>query len=598
MNEGVAGTLTNADWYTLGGQASVFAGSSVSTAGDVNGDGYADVLVGIPSYTVDQAVEGVVKLFLGSSGGLATGYTRRLEGNQVAAGLGIAVSTAGDVNGDGYADILAGANGYAHDQDSEGRVELWLGSAAGIQTASDWQYESNIANAYFGSWVATAGDVNGDGYSDIIIGAERWNSSAGAAFAFYGQPGTLETAATWTKDADVPDAHYGASVASAGDVDGDGFADVIVGAPWWDDGEVKEGSAWIYLGSEDGLLGPPDWYKPGNQTNALFGWSVGTAGDVDGDGYDDVIVGGPGYTEAGKANEGWAWVYRGSSAGTLDPPDWQKASAQAGAQFGLLGGHGGRRERGWLRRYHRRRAISGTTRSTTRAAPWVYYGSADGVSTSPNWHVEVDQTNAQYGASVATAGDVNADGYSDVIVGAPCWTNSLTCEGGAWVYLGSLAGLSQSAIWSQEGNRTDATFGAAVASAGDVDGDNYADVIVGAPRWSNPQAQEGKAFLYPGYNQGVDDYLYWWKEADMTGAYYGTSVGSAGDVNGDGYADIIVGSPGYTSSETDEGGAWVYLGAASGTHFVPDWHVYGEQEGAGMGRRGSDGGRCQRRWLR
>ena len=490
MNQGVAGTLTNADWYTLGGQASALAGSSVSTAGDVNGDGYADVLVGIPNYVVGIEYQGVARLFLGSSGGLSTSYARQFAGGQAGGAMGNAVGAAGDVNGDGYADILIGNNQYTNGENNEGRAYLWLGSADGITGDADWYAEGNAAGANYGAALSTAGDVNGDGYSDILIGAQGIDPG-GAAFAYYGHPGTLETAATWTKDSDNDDAHFGASVASAGDVDGDGFADVIVGAPWWDDGQVKEGGAWIYLGSKDGLLGPPDWYKQGNKANALFGWSVGSAGDVDGDGYDDVIVGGPGYQDDGRANEGWAWVYLGSSSGTLDPPYWQKDSDQAGAQFGYsVGTAGDVNGDGYAD------IIVGApywdNPLENEGGAWVYYGSADGVNTSPDWHVEVDQANAQYGTSVATAGDVNADGYSDVIVGAPCWSNALTCEGGAWVYLGSMVGLSQSAVWSQEGNRTDATFGAAVASAGDVDGDNYADVIVGAPRWSNEQSRKAR----------------------------------------------------------------------------------------------------------
>jgi hypothetical protein len=147
-----------------------------------------------------------------------------------------------------------------------------------------------------------------------------------------------------------------------------------------------------------------------------------------------------------------------------------------------------------------------------------------------------------------------------------------------------MAGLSLSSGWQQEGNREDATFGTAVASAGDVDGDGWSDVIIGAPRWTNTQLQEGKAFVYLSIGPTLDSEPIWWKEADVVGALFGTSVATAGDVNGDGYADIIVGSPGFTDDgQDDEGGAFLYLGDSAGTHFVPDWHAEGDQVGAWMG---------------
>ena len=94
---------------------------------------------------------------------------------------------------------------------------------------------------------------------------------------------------------------------------------------------------------------------------------------------------------------------------------------------------------------------------------------------------ESDQANAQFGWSVGTAGDVNRDGYSDVIVGAPNWDNDENNEGGAWVYLGSGSGLSESYLWHQESNQAEANYGASVGTAGDVNGNGFSDIIVGAP---------------------------------------------------------------------------------------------------------------------
>ena len=104
---------------------------------------------------------------------------------------------------------------------------------------------------------------------------------------------------------------------------------------------------------------------------------------------------------------------------------------------------------------------------------------------------------------MATAGDVNGDGYSDVIVGAPRYDNGQTDEGRAFVYHGSAAGLAPPPAWTAEGNQAGADFGGSVATAGDVNGDGYSDVIVGAPVYDNGQTDEGRAFVYHGSAAGL-----------------------------------------------------------------------------------------------
>jgi hypothetical protein len=169
--------------------------------------------------------------------------------------------------------------------------------------------------------VGTAGDVDGDGFSDVIVGAIGYDNgefNEGRAYVYEGSASGLSATAVWTAESDQAWAYFGHSVGTAGDVDGDGYSDVIVGAYEYDNGEADEGRAYVYEGSASGLSATPSWTAESNQANAYFGGSVGTAGDVDGDGYSDVIVGARGYDPVAWPNAGRAYVYYGNSGDGLD----------------------------------------------------------------------------------------------------------------------------------------------------------------------------------------------------------------------------------------------------------------------------------------
>ena len=297
----------------------------------------------------------------------------------------------------------------------------------------------------------------------------------------------LLTTAAWTAESDQRDAYFGWSVASAGDVNGDGYGDVVVGAPYYDNGSNDEGRAYVYLGSSSGLATSAAWTAESNQASAYFGYAVASAGDVNGDGYGDVVVGATDY-DNGETNEGRAYVYLGSSSG---------------------------------------------------------------LATSAAWTAESNLASASFGYAVASAGDVNGDGYGDVMVGAWAWANGEGDEGGAWVYLGSSSGLATSAAWTAEGNEGGARYGASLASAGDVNGDGYGDVVVGTPYYDGAVGDDGRASVYLGSSSGLATSAAWTAEAAQGNAYFGMSVASAGDVNGDGYGDVVVGASHLDDGEFD-----------------------------------------------
>jgi hypothetical protein len=572
---------TSPVWAAAGGQAGAHFAVSVGTAADVNGDGYDDLIVGADLYDNGQMDEGRAFVYFGSAAGPASIPSWSAESNQPSALFGGAVATAGDVNGDGYGDIVIGAILYDNGQMNEGRAFVYLGSATGPASAPAWTAEGDQETAFFGRSAGAAGDVNSDGYGDLVVSAQLYDNGEadeGRAFVYLGSASGLSATPAWTAESDQAEAYFGTSAGTAGDANGDGYSDIIVGAFFYDNGEVNEGRAFVYLGSASGLSATPAWTAESDQANAQFGGSVGTAGDVNGDGYSDLIVGSSSYTN-GEFAEGRAWVFLGSPSGPASQAAWTAESNQSGSQFGAsVGTAGDVNGDGYADVVVGAYLYDNGEDNEGRA--FVYLGGPSGPALTPLWTTEGDQTGAFLGASVGTAGDVNGDGYADVIVAAYQYTLTQLVEGRAFVFLGSASGPAQTAGWSAEGDQVFPVFGASVGTAGDVNGDGYADIIVGAYLFDNGQDDEGRAFLYLGSPSGPALTPSWTAESDQAGALFGYTVATAGDVNGDGYADIIAGAIGYDNGEQDEGRAFVYLGSPSGPALVPAWTAEGDHVGA------------------
>ncbi|MCB0397363.1 MAG: FG-GAP repeat protein, partial [Flavobacteriales bacterium] len=556
---------TTASAMVEGDQADAWFGYSVGTAGDVNGDGYSDVIVGAYLYDNGQTEEGAAFVYHGSATGISTTAAIMVESNQGYSWFGYSVNTAGDVNGDGYSDVIVGAHSYDNGENNEGAAFVYHGSASGISSIPEDTLDSDQANAYMGFRVSSAGDVNGDGYSDVIVSAHAYTNgeaNEGAGFVFHGSAAGVDPTPALIIESNQAGAWMGLGVGAAGDVNGDGYGDVVVGAYKYDNGENDEGAAFVYLGSASGITTPAVDTVESNQTNALLGFDVGTAGDVNGDGYSDVIIGSYYYAN-GQATEGAALIFHGNATGISNSIDALLESNQVDARLGFsvntagdLNGDGYSDVIAGAPMYDNGELEEG--------AAFVFYGSASGVNTTPAAILEADQADASMGQSVSTAGDVNGDGYSDLIVGAHLYDNGENDEGAAFVYLGGASGISTSYNAAVESNQADAWMGFSVSSAGDVNGDGYADIVVGAPYFDNGEAEEGAAFVYHGTINGINTAPAAMVESNQATAYLGISVASAGDVNADGYSDIIVGANLYDNGEAEEGAAFVYHGSASG----------------------------------
>lgn len=457
-----------------------------------------------------------------------------------------------------------------------------MAPAAGAQPAPplppapDWTAELDQDWAHLGQSAAGAGDVNGDGCGDLLVGAPGWDggqADEGAVALYLGSPAGLPAlgrgtsggaAPAWFVEGDQDYAEFGRSVAAAGDVDGDGFDDVLIGAPGYNGGQAEEGRALLYRGSPDGLSAQPSWAVEGGQAYANLGWSVAGAGDLNGDGFDDVVVGAP-FFDRGQFDQGLAWVFYGSPAGLPPTPSWQGESDQEAAFFGFSVSSGGDvNGDGYGDLLVGAYGYDNPLEREGRA--YLFYGSAAGLEPSAGWTAESGQAGSCFSLAVAGAGDVNADGFDDLAVGAYLYSHGYQSEGAVFVYLGSSSGPPPDPDWAAYGGQSSAFLGFAVGAAGDLNADGSDDLAAGAHGYDDGNQDEGRAFVFLGSPAGLPAQPDWTAEGNQDWAHFGRPARTAGDVNGDGAADLVVGASGFDGGQTDEGAAFVFHGTAAAGH--------------------------------
>jgi hypothetical protein len=604
---GASGLATSPAWTGSGDENNAGYGLSAATAGDVNGDGYSDVIVGAYTDDAGGVDRGQAYLYLGGASGLAVNPASTISGDENNALLGSSVATAGDVNGDGYADVIIGA--YGHDAGAaananRGRAYVYLGGPGGLAATPLWTGSGDENGSFYGACVATAGDINGDGYADILVSAYQHDAGGGTgaergrAYLYVSSPAGPAPLPAWTRSGDENLAFFGETLSTAGDVNGDGYADVIVGAKGHDAGAgqaADRGRAYLFLGSGGTLSQNPIWTVSGDENSDVFAHSVATAGDINGDGFSDVVVGSYGH-DAGAgagANLGRAYAYLGSGGPPPNSPAWTRSGDEDIALYGhslsSAGDVNGDGYSDWIVGAYAHDA--GGTVGSNPGQAYLYLGAGSGLSATPAWTGSGDENYGGYGGCVAGAGDVNGDGYSDVLVAAiyhdaGAGTGFSADRGRVYLYLGSPAGLATIPAWVASGDENQAYFGFAMGTAGDVNGDGYSDVIIGAyghDAGGGASAERGRAYLYLGSAFGLSPDPVWTVSGSQNFVRFGNSVGTAGDVNRDGYSDVVIGAYTDPTDGVGRGKAYVYLGGAGGLATTPVWTGSGDENQAEFG---------------
>ncbi|MCA9758707.1 MAG: FG-GAP repeat protein [Candidatus Eisenbacteria bacterium] len=571
------------------------------------------------------AITGLLSIpFVASAELWRDGATFLFSAEQSGARTGHVVGSAGDVNGDGFSDVLVTAPDFSNGQANEGRVYLFLGGPHGHGATPDWQAEGDKESAHFGESACTLGDVNGDGFDDIAIGAPDLETEGGGAVLVWlgganglGPNGTPDNA-DWRANGRDPGARFGFAVAYVGDVDGDGFDDLAVGEPFG--GGAGSGQISLFLGSSQGLREDASAVIEGQQTGDEFGTSV-SGGDVNADGRSDIVVGSPGVS-LGRID-----LFLGDGSGALTPA-FTTTGQQVGSRFGdsiaFVGDMNGDRFGEIAVGAPSWDAVPGS--EIDNGAIFVYQGSSSGVASNVPLFVAVDDLRgSRMGTGLGTGGDLDGDGRADLVYGAPGHDSALAGgnAGACFVAATQADGLlpkEMTAAGSAPG------FGTCCLSAGDVNGDGFSDLVVahedevelwyGSYRRHEQAAVPtqvlvgeqtgslGKSMAWldvngdgrsdlvasgahqfgSGFRAGMALYIAgpdglpstpdeWVTDLLSLRPSYGASIDRAGDVNGDGYDDVIVSAPSNGSQVTSA--AFLHFGGPDGFFPLAEWEVTG-----------------------
>ena len=432
-----AASLSSADYLSYSSESS-FGYQFV--AGDFNTDGARDLVVSAPMWEHGGLQTGAVFLFHGPfPAEINAGQAQSTLWGEVEEGLaGWRLDNLGDVDGDHVDDLLVGSPaGEDSSLDQPGRVFLARGGDwAASGSLTDLEMGTTTGDAFYGYSTAAPGDVTGDGLADAFIGAPVIGAYQGAAFLLAGPLTSLSPTAAVAVIAGNADEMTAFGLGAAGDVDGDGRGDLLIGSPYFDGIADYGGAAWLFPAAELGagqLTTEAPTSLRSEVAYELVGYGVAGVGDIDGDGLDDWATLAPGYTQVADRT-GAALLVRGAAQGLLG------VDGAFATVLGMPGSNG---------------------------TPMAIDG----------------------------AGDVDDDGFADVVLGYP-ETDGTGC---AILLYGPFEGvlLPEDAELFLQGEARSPYAGTAVAGLGDLEGDGYDDFGVGAASsWTS--GMEGAIYLFGG----------------------------------------------------------------------------------------------------
>ena len=558
---------------------------------DAEGDVTVTLEVAVGTLTLDASALGALSSVSGDGTGMVT-----LEGSDTAVNAaldGLTYLPEFPVQGVYPIGVTVEDSTGASTSSSIDVTVVGFGSVADLDGSGGFVINGAAAGSALGWSVSSAGDVNGDGFDDLIMGAPRYGAFTGRAYVVFG--GT-DLGLTGTLDVDdldgsngfaiaapFPSSATGLSVDSAGDFNGDGFDDLIIGVPDTTGGD-DDGDVYIVYGQAGGfapevqlpLLGDGDTLQIRGNANERLDYFVSSAGDVNGDGFDDVIIGAPFADVDGLNDAGKSYLVYGSGAtptGTLNVSglDGSNGFAMTSGSEGLTSGLFGVSvsEAGDINNDGYDDFLVGASGERSQGNVGVggrTYYVFGGPSLSATGLIDINSIGgsvsepvggADFGFSVAGAGDVNGDGFDDYISGAPNANGS----GAAYLESWNLFGDSFAIPGLNAGDK----LGRSVSGAGDINGDGIGDIIVGATQ------ADGTGVAYVIFGQKGSSLT----SVDLTAldgrngfvvngidieSWTGQAVSSAGDINGDGFDDVIIGASGGLFEDSRAGETYVIFG--------------------------------------
>ena len=583
--------LNGNNGFKLDGEASGdWSGYSVSVAGDINGDGHADLLIGAYAHASKMGRSYVVFGGPGVGGpglvallGLNGSNGFKLDGEAASDQSGVSVNTVGDINGDGFADLLIGASGHASNR---GRSYVMFGgpgvggsglvALSGLNGNNGFKLDGEAANDQSGRSVNAAGDINGDGHADLLIGAPNHANYTGHSYVVFGGPGIggsglvalsgLNGGNGFKLDGEAGGDWSGYSVSAAGDINGDGVADILIGSYLY---KNSTGRSYVVFGDIPPVL-----------VNNSLSLSVGASIQLNST-----------YLAAYDRNHNnntLVFIPTALSHGYFATTSTPNIPIVNFTQQQITSGA--------IQFIHDGTLVAPSYNITVRSTGIAWTGPLAAKINfigAPQSHFPVviplaslngqngfkldGENNGDYsGHSVSTAaGDINGDGHADLLIGALGHASS---TGRSYAVFGGpsvgssgdilLSSLNGTNGFKLDGENNGDNSGVSVSAVGDINGDGYDDLLIGAYGYPSGSVKGRSYVVFGGPGVGINGNI---SLSSLTGAngfkldgennqdYSGISVNTAGDINSDGYADLMIGAYTYLAGNC-KGRSYVVFG--------------------------------------